>query len=189
MKFDGILEKGYLKKLNLLVLAVILAGSALSSGYFFLQTHISLDTHYGAVLSLISDYKSSLIAKSFTINISFFVLIIIGIVVLGILYSHKITGPLHRIKMYAKTIGEGNLGNHVGFRSADVIHPFAESINKLTDNYNTRLEELASETNKLREAATELKSLTEDGKDIDAALQKTIEADNEIRKLLEGIRV
>ena len=189
MKFNGILEKNYLKKLILLVSAVILAGSALSSAYFIVQTHISLNTHYGAVLSIISDYKSGLIVKSFTINIFFFVLIIIGIVILGILYSHKITGPLQRIKLYTKTIGDGNLNAHVMFRAEDVIHPFAGSVNKLTESYSIRLEELASGTEKLREAAAELGSLIEKGKETDDALRKIIKADDEIRKILEGIRV
>lgn len=188
MKFNEVIEKGFLKKFILLVLAVFIAGSIISSGYFLIQTHILLNTHYGAVLSIITEYKNTLVANSFTINLLFFILIIIGVAILGVIYSHKISGPLYRIKLYAKKIGEGELNTPVGLREGDMIHPFADSVNQFSNSYNTRLKDLASETVKLKKAAAELASITEEGKERDDALQKVIEADNEIRKLLEGVK-
>jgi methyl-accepting chemotaxis protein len=116
-------------------------------------------------------------------------MIFAGIVILGILYTHKIAGPLHRIRGFARSIGEGRLDGDIKLRQKDVIHPFAESLNKMTRSYNDRVALLISEIEELKSAIKELKSRTEKGENTEITVKKILEIDGRIKNLLDTIKL
>jgi methyl-accepting chemotaxis protein len=190
MNSDKIVKKGYIARLVLLAVSIFMAGSAVSSGLFFLTTHTPLsNTHYSAALSIISEFRNSLIIKSLQINLFFFFLIAIGIIILGVLYSHRIAGPLYRIKQYAGSISKGDLGSEIKFREKDVIHPFAESINKMTESCGERVRELASEAVQLKKEVEHMKSLSERGEETAEAMENIKAHDERIKEIFETLRL
>lgn len=189
LKPTEVIGKGYLTRLLLLLICVFIIGTTVSAIYLYLDIYRSLDTHYSAILSIITEIKETLIIRTIKINAFFFLLISAGIVILGILYTHRIAGPLYRIKLYAKMVGEGRLDSDVKFRRKDVIHSFGESFNDMTKSYSDRLTVLISEIQQFKDAIAELKSLTEEGEDTEIAMKKVLEHDSRIKKLLNTIRL
>jgi nitrogen fixation/metabolism regulation signal transduction histidine kinase len=184
-----VIRKGYLTRLLLLILGVFIIGTVLSTIYLYLDIYRPLNTHYSAILSIITEIKETLIIKTLSINAFFYLLISAGIAILGILYTHRIAGPLHRIKLYAKMIGEGRLDTEIKFRHKDAIHSFGESFNDMTKSYSDRVTVLTSEIQQFKDAIAEIKSLTEDGKDTEFAMKKVLEQDSRIRNLLNTIKL
>lgn len=189
LKPTEVIRKGYLTRLVLLLICIFIIGTTVSAIYLYLDIYRSLDTHYSAILSIITEIKETLVIRTIKINAFFFLLISAGIVILGILYTHRIAGPLYRIKLYAKMVGEGRLDTDIKFRRKDVIHSFGESFNDMTKSYSDRLTVLISEIQQFKDAIAELKSLTEEGEDTEIAMKKVLEHDSRIKKLLNTIRL
>ncbi|UCD19303.1 MAG: HAMP domain-containing protein, partial [candidate division WOR-3 bacterium] len=47
--------------------------------------------------------------------------------------SHRIAGPLHRLKMYMEKVENGDHSVRLKFRKNDVIHDVAESFNRMVE--------------------------------------------------------
>lgn len=188
-KTSVVIRKGYLTRLLLLLICIFLFSTTISSLYLYFDIYRPLNTHYSAVLSIARGLKETLIIRTIKISAFFYLLVAAGIVILGILYTHRIAGPLHRIKIYAKSIKEGNLDSEIKFRRKDAVLLFAESLNNMTESYNNRVTELNSEIAQLKAAIVELKSLTEKGKDTETTLKKVLDTDGRIKKLLSAIRL
>jgi nitrogen fixation/metabolism regulation signal transduction histidine kinase len=189
LKPTEVIRKGYLTRLLLLILCVFFIGTAVSSIYLYLDIYRPLNTHYSAILSIITEIKETLIIRTLKINAFFYLLISAGIVILGILYTHRIAGPLHRIKLYAKMVGKGrlDLDTDIKFRHKDAIHSLGKSFNDMTKSYSNKVTMLISEIQQFKDAITELKSLTEKGEDTEIAMKRVLEQDSRIKKLLNTI--
>lgn len=189
LKEERIIQKNYLPSLILSALGIFVIGIAVSAIFLYLDIYKPLDTHYGAILSIISEIKDTLIMRTLKISGIFSFLVLIGLLVLVIFYTHRIAGPLQRIKVSAKAISEGRLGTKIKFRRKDVIHPFAECMNEMTDTYRERVKTLTSEIRELKHTVTELKAKTESGKDTETELKKVLDKENQIERLLNNINV
>ena len=58
------------------------------------------------------------------------------IFILGLLFSHRIAGPVYRISKTVGDISKGNLGLRIRLREGDELVDLADMINNLTDNFN-----------------------------------------------------
>ncbi len=189
MTTDKVITKGYLARLVLSALCIFIIGAAVSAVFIYSDIHRPLDSHYSAILSIITEIKETLIIRTLKINAVFYSMIFAGIVVLGIIYTHRIAGPLYRIRLYAKEVSKGRLDADIKFRRKDAIHLFAESLNHMTQSYNDRVTMLASEIRQLKDAVKELQTLTEKDEDTAAAQQRIYELDEKINDLLSTLRL
>jgi len=58
---------------------------------------------------------------------------------LGLLFSHKIAGPLYRIEKTIYEIAKGNLGLKISLRKGDELWDLADTINSMTENFNNSI--------------------------------------------------
>jgi methyl-accepting chemotaxis protein len=184
-----IIKKNYLRNFLCLLLLVLLVSTAATSIVLHFNIHRPLNTHYSAILSILSDLKETLLIKTLKINAIFSFLAAIGLLFIGIIYTHRIAGPLYRIKSAAKAIGEGNLETKIQLRSKDVIHHFATSLNSMTESYRDRISVLSGSLDQLRESITEIKSLTDDNKETDSTLEKIRDKNIEIHSQIDSMKL
>ena len=189
MKDTGIIKKGYLQGLIVSALIIFMAGIALSSVFLYLDLYRPFNTHYGEVLSIVTEIRETLAVRTLKINSISSVLILTGLLALVVFYTHRIAGPLYRIKVSAKAISKGMLGTKTKFRTRDAIHPFAESLNEMAVSYSDRINTLRSELLQLKKSASELRALVEEGKAAETELKKLQEQDERINSLLSGIKL
>jgi methyl-accepting chemotaxis protein len=62
------------------------------------------------------------------------------IFIFAILISHRIAGPIHRIKSVIRDIGDGKLDVPIYLRKNDELHDLAEELNKMQENLKARLQ-------------------------------------------------
>ena len=188
-KPEGILSSGYSGRLLLSVLCVFIAATLFSSIFFYIEVNRPLSTHYSAVVSILTDIHQTLMFETLKINTVFFILMFGGVMILGILYTHRIVGPLHRVKLSAKSVSRGKLDTKITFRNKDAIHAFGDAFNEMTENHSDRIKMLASEVKHLRTALTDLKSLTDEGKDTEAEVRNIIDIDRSIERILSAVKL
>jgi len=58
------------------------------------------------------------------------------IFILGLLFSHKIAGPVYRIEKTLADISKGNLGLRIKLRKGDELVDIADTINNLAESFN-----------------------------------------------------
>ncbi len=184
-----ILKKDYLRNFLLWLLVIFFIGTAVSALLLYIDIYRPLNAQYSAILSTIKDVKESLVTKTVRINVIFYLLITAGMGILVIFYTHRIVGPLHRIKQHAKSIGQGNLDAEIKFRQRDAVNSLAESLNDMTKSYSDKIEILSSEIQQLKNSLTEFKLLAEKGEDTEPVLKKIIDVDNRITKILSTVKL
>jgi len=183
-----VLKKGFIKRLVLLILLVFIVFSSVSGLFLYFNTYRSLDTNYSASISIISEIKEDLLSRTITISALFYLFILIGIVLLAVLYTHRIAGPLQRIKLFAGSVRRGDLSTALKFRKKDAVHSFGDSLNRMTESWQGRIRSLTSYIEQLENAVKECRSLAENEKERAAVLGKISSIDKEIKKLLEEIK-
>ncbi len=153
-----VIAKGYLPRLITYSVMIFVVTVVLSALVLYSDVYRPLDTHYSAILKIITEVRDSLMMKTVKISSIFSLVLMIGLSGLAIFYTHKIAGPLYRIKLSARVIAKGNLKEVVKFRKGDVIHPFAESMNEYTDSCRKRLQAIKAELDTLESHLDEIVS-------------------------------
>lgn len=187
LKPSEIIGKHYLRNFLILVLFVLIAGTGISALVLHLNVHQPLNTHYSAVLSIISEIHDTLIERSLKISAFVSSLMVIGLLILGILYSHRIAGPLYRIKEAAKAVQKGDLGTKVILRRKDVIHSFAASLNAMTGIYGKKIADLRTGVNRLQASVNDLQTLSDNKKGIEEKLDTIAEIDSELKSVIDNL--
>lgn len=59
------------------------------------------------------------------------VILLVIFSIIAILFSHKIAGPIYRVKKIAEELKNGNLNINVRFRKGDEFHDLADVLNKM----------------------------------------------------------
>lgn len=189
MKPDEVINRGFTGRLILLILGVFIVFTVFSATYIYLDMYRPLNTHYSAIVSIISGISDTLTAKTLRINAISFLLIFSGIMVLGVLYTHRIVGPLQRVKMFAKMVTAGKMNAKMTFRKKDAIQPFKDSFNTMTKKHTERLARIDSEVRELKASITTLKLSVAEGSDTGTEMKKILRSEEEIRKLLSDINL
>lgn len=189
MKPEEVIRKNHTRNFLLFLLLLLLAGTAASAAVLYLDIYRPLNTHYSAVLTIMTGVKDTLIMKSLKINALSFVLIAAGVGVLTLLYTHRIAGPLHRIKIYAKSVSSGKLNGELTFRRKDAVNTFAEALNDMTKNYGNSISQLAAEVDKLKTSVTELKEHGSASEDRRQPAREISAIDGAIKRILGDIKL
>ena len=58
---------------------------------------------------------------------------------IGLLFSHKIAGPVYRIEKTIYEIARGNLGLRIKLRKGDELWGLADTINTMAENFNSSI--------------------------------------------------
>ena len=189
MKPHEIIHKSHPRRLLFLMLGVFIVFTVLSALYIYFELNRPLSTHYSAIVSILSDIHETLIIKTIKINAVFFLLIFAGVLMLGIFYTHRIVGPLERVKICSRSVARGDLESKIIFRKKDMIHSFGDTFNEMTEYYSDKVMAVDSEMRQMEKILTDLKSLIEEGSATEEDMQGAFEANEKIRGLLNTIKL
>lgn len=94
--------------------------------------------------------QGRLVAIMRTINLTLLlrlVLITPFVVLLSVLMSHKIAGPLFRINRFLRSVASGDLSARLTLRRGDELHDLAETINEMTSDLKNRVKKMKGVVN------------------------------------------
>ncbi|MEI6205481.1 MAG: hypothetical protein WCP20_01730 [Desulfuromonadales bacterium] len=118
-------------------------------------------------------------------------LIVLAMVVLHLLYSHRIAGPVYRIGQEAAKIAQGNLAGKIKFRQQDNLMDMADSMNDITSCYREHISAVQTCFTMIEDGTIRMNTLVQQGKDETAIKQAVEEISNnniDIARRLSEIR-
>lgn len=125
---------------------------------FYLYTDKELGGTYYQSLFTLQGLRSNISsAMIFTggIVIIFSTLAVLIITLIG---SNKIAGPIYRLERSLESIGNGNLDLRIKFRTHDAIDRVAEDINSATENLNTKISTVSRNIKEIKEETKRLRN-------------------------------
>lgn len=90
-------------------------------------------------------------------------LVVIAMIVLHLLYSHRIAGPAYRIGIEAGKIAQGNLTGNIRFRKSDNLMDMADSMNNVASHYREQLRNVQECISNIEERALKMNSIIQHG--------------------------
>lgn len=191
MQILKVLSRSFPVKLFGIVAATVIAGTLITAVFFYGYAEKNLGQTYAQRLMNLSDFKQEVVKKSLYIYLFFGALMSASLIVAAIYYSHKVAGPLVRIRIFAKDMMSGKFGGGVKFRSGDVIHPVAEAAEGFSKRYGERRDGLEKITEEMIAAAGELrKSIdADDGQKMQNAVNAISSGSKELDRMLSEIKI
>ena len=131
-------KKFQFRMLGLLLILVLAATliTTLINHYFFLSSIVNFIEQHGRPPT-----GSELIIAS---TKPLFIILPVAFIIIGIFcvfISHRIAGPLYRLKMFMEKVQNGDYTVHLRFRGGDAIHDVADSFNQMVEGIRQNLEQ------------------------------------------------
>ncbi|MDP2168332.1 MAG: hypothetical protein Q8J64_08390 [Thermodesulfovibrionales bacterium] len=186
-----VVSRSFSLRLLAAVMLTVVLGASITGVFFFTYTNQSLGESYTQRFANLSIYKLAVIRNSLYIYALFAVAIFVAVVLFSIYYSHKVTGPLYRIRMFAKEMERGNFGIGIRFREGDAIHAIAETANSFSQRYGEIYSRLNELVDAMEKDAAVLKRAIEkgDSKGGDSARDRIASGVTELNEILSGLKL
>lgn len=135
--------------------AVLFLGGILSIMVTMLTTQSTLTSTFAGSRLVIE--KTSMAILPSVIFTTILTILVVGVVVviITLLVSHKIAGPMYRFEQDLEEISRGNLQKKVHIRNGDQFDSVARKLNEMVVGLNSRLRPLQEQLDKLTERAKE----------------------------------
>jgi methyl-accepting chemotaxis protein len=152
----SIVTQGYLTRLIIGVFVIFSSGVITASLLLYYKTDKSLHLHYGAIISTLITLKEGLFSLSLKISLLVSFLTMIGLLIIGVLYTHRIAGPIHRLRKKAKAIAQGEISEKITFRRKDAIHSVGDSFNYMIESIKSDISEIKREIKEVEDFLNKL---------------------------------
>jgi HAMP domain-containing protein len=128
--------------MSMLLVLVLLATlvTTLVNHYFMLASIIDFTMEHGRGPTGMDLFVASMRPLVIILPVVFAVLAIIVIFI-----SHRIAGPLYRLKMYMEKVENGDYSVKLNFRKNDAIHDIADSFNRMVQGIKQKFDKHTDE--------------------------------------------
>lgn len=110
------------------------------------------------------------------------------VVLISVLLSHRIAGPLYRIQRFLKSVANGDLSAKLVLRKGDELQDLAGSINEMTDDLKNRVKKLKSLVNMSNLELEKLKrALGKELPEINVVKAEVVDLTNTLKELEERL--
>jgi len=99
--------------------------------FLYFYTRSVLELHYRAVMMKLVMIKEEVLVKSLAVGLVFFIVPCLLAALFLVVYSHRVAGPMFRIRRYLKDIVGKVEAPELGLREKDALHPLARAINEV----------------------------------------------------------
>lgn len=136
----------FARALFLVLIALFFAGLAI---YLLMEGSVST-TLQNSRLVIKSTQKFILPIFAFASFITVFFVSGIGWILIYV-FSHKVVGPIHRVKKHLEKVAGGDLSTKLFFRSSDDLHDVSENINDMTKSLAFKVDEVKQDMRRLHQ--------------------------------------
>ncbi len=191
MRTIDVINRSLSFKLSLLLVLTVLGGALISSLILYLYSADALGETYSQRLATLSMYRQVVIGSSIVIYAVFGIVAFAAVTLFSVYYSHKVAGPLVRIRRFAGDMARFNFGGEVKFRSGDAIQPLAESASAFSRKYGELYSGLNRLSLELYSTVNELKRScdAEDSSRIPPLVRKATAQASELGRMLSEIKL
>jgi methyl-accepting chemotaxis protein len=147
-------QKDFQSKFILKFCMVLLIGIIISIGLLFLLSKNTLTSSFEHSRLVIKNTASAILPSVFLSHLIAFVLITLLTIVITLLVSHKLAGPLFRFQKELKEIASGDLSNVVKMRKDDQVKVIADSLNQMRVNLQIKILDIKEEVEQIIESTS-----------------------------------
>ena len=160
-------QKDFQSKFILKFCMILFTGVIISVGLLFLFSKNTLTSSFEQSRLVIENTASAILPSVFLSHLIALVLIILLTIVITLLVSHKLAGPLFRFQKELREIGEGNLTQSIKLRKNDQVKAIADSLDQMRVNLQKKILDVKEEVEKIIESTS--------GQDIPPDLSKQLD--------------
>lgn len=163
----------------------------ISAVFFYYYANKELGDTYREKIYTVAQFKVTIIKDTLLIFIPFVIIAAIFMVIAIILYTHRIVGPLVRVKAVTQQITENNLDMFIKFRRKDAIKALADSLNNLSVKYKKRYSRLNEAIEGIYKDANEMCQFIEKGetRSVEGIRRNMLTKAEEIKNILSEIEL
>jgi methyl-accepting chemotaxis protein len=144
-------QKGFQSKFILKFCMILLVGIIISIGLLFLFSENTLTSSFEQSRLVIKNTASAILPNVFLSHLIAFVLITLLTIVITLLVSHKLAGPLFRFQKELKEMGSGDLSNVIKMRKDDQVKAIADGLNHMRANLRQKILDIREEVEQIIE--------------------------------------
>lgn len=176
-------RKNYRLFLYVNSLIIIVLGAVFAGGGVFWTVPSGLGESYHAIQASLRVISHVLFWRIAILYAVISLLIITSMVVLHLVYSHRIAGPAFRIGREAAKIAQGNLAGNIKFRQKDNMTDMADSLNDVASQYRGRIELVKNCLSIIESESKTLSDIIQQNKDKNSLKQAVESIANNIRNI------
>jgi methyl-accepting chemotaxis protein len=147
-------QKHFQFKFILKFCMVLLMGIFISTGLVFLFSMNTLTSSFDQSKLVIENTAVAIIPSVLLSNLITLALITLATIIVTLVVSHKLAGPLFRFQKELKEIGEGNLTQVIQLRKNDQITAMADSLNQMRIDLKNKIFAIKKEVAQIIESAS-----------------------------------
>lgn len=134
---------------------LILLGTFISTGLLLIFSHGTLTTSFQHSRLVVTDTSSAILSAVVYTNLITLGLITLFTIIVVLLISHKIAGPLYRFEKELKEIGEGNLTRVINLRTKDQMTDIAKCLTEMVASLHEKIKGMQNEVEDVIKSASE----------------------------------
>jgi len=186
---NDIISWGVYKRLLISVFGIFLVFSLLSSLILYNSQHMPAGLHYAAAHSVMPRIRESLITKTVLINLIFSFMAAVGVSILGVFYSHRIAGPLVKLKQHARVLSNASFDERIFFRKKDALQPLANVLNEVAVSFQEKTGRLASQLREIEDTLESCRSLPDGAPETGVLIKRLLDLDTKIKKTNQEMEI
>lgn len=160
------IQKEFQFKFILKFCLVLFVGIIVSTGLLFLLSKDTLTSSFDQSRLVIKKTAFAILPSVFLSNLITLALITLAAIVVTLLVSHKLAGPLFRFQKELNQIAAGNLTQAIKLREKDQITAMAQSLDQMRVSLQEKVVAIKEDVEKIMETAS--------GKDVPSELVKQL---------------
>ncbi len=180
-------QKHYRALLYVNTLAIVLIGAAVAGWGVFALFPAHLGEGYHSSLAIVQAIRKVLFWRVAVLYGLILLLMIVSIVILHVLYSHRVAGPAYRIGREAAKIARGDLTCNIILRRKDNLADLGDILNDLGSRYRARVMAVRDSLAVIEEQTRTAHELIRRGADAVALGQAAEEITNSVKDIERGL--
>lgn len=147
------IKKNFQTKFILKFCLLLLIGVIISTGLLFIFSQDTLTSSFQNSRLVIENTAIAILPAVIYTALITLGLLTIATIVVTLIISHKIAGPMFRFEKELKEIGDGNLTKKVSLRKNDQAEEFAVCLNKMTASLREKVTHIRTRLERILESA------------------------------------
>ncbi len=184
----SVIRQPLMQRFVLKVLLALLLAEALALALMLAATTRSVYNEYGALFRFLSQYRWEVLKTTLLVYGLFGLFAVAVVGALAVFYSHKVAGPLYRLRCAARDMSKGRLGMEVSFRKGDAVHSLADAFNAFSTASARRSRRILQACRKMRAACEALQGRGDTMATLEA-LKKLREAQEELEEVFSELKL
>ncbi len=148
------IKKEFQVKFVLKFCLLIVFGTIISTGLLFLFSQDTLTSSFQQSRLVIKSTGLAILPSVLYTNLITLGLIAIATIIVTLLVSHKMAGPLFRFEKELRNIGKGDLTTKVVLRKDDTMESMAGCLNNMTSGLHDKVLDIQTEVKHILESAS-----------------------------------